>query len=111
MKDAFEKTVIRPDGGQCTPPAPAKPPVLTLDVSLYDSYLADSGMTDDQQREFLEALWSIVVSFVDLGFGIHPVQQVLDAAAWEKIAEKSATDGSGLLLSKEKPQNRNGEKA
>ncbi len=41
---------------------------------------------DDQKRELIETLWSIVVAFVDFGFGIHPVQQncgeeaILDAA-------------------------------
>lgn len=50
-------------------------PALTLDIALYESYLQDSDITEDQRHEFLKALWSIVVGFVDLGFGIHPLQQ------------------------------------
>lgn len=50
-------------------------PALTLDVALYESYLQDSDLTENQRQEFLETLWSIVVGFVDLGFGIHPLQQ------------------------------------
>jgi len=50
-------------------------PALTLDVALYEGYLEDSDLTEDQRRDFLEALWSILVGFVDLGFGVHPLQQ------------------------------------
>lgn len=55
--------------------SPSTRPALTLDVALYEGYLQDSNLTEDERRAFLEALWSIVVGFVDLGFGIHPLQQ------------------------------------
>lgn len=54
--------------------APTGPPRLTIDWDLYGRYLEDSDLSDAEKRQSLEALWSIVVSFVDLGFGIHPVQ-------------------------------------
>lgn len=54
---------------------PGTRPALTLDVKLYESYLQDANLAQNQRQEFLEALWSIVVGFVDLGFGIHPLQQ------------------------------------
>ncbi len=47
---------------------------LTLDAARYDEYLADSDLTEEQKQEFLEALWNIIVSFVDLGFGIDTTQ-------------------------------------
>ncbi len=31
-------------------------------------------MSEEEKRLFLETLWSILMQFVDLGFGIHPVQ-------------------------------------
>ncbi|MEO0383209.1 MAG: hypothetical protein AAF234_06595 [Pseudomonadota bacterium] len=49
-------------------------PALEIDYELYMKMLEDSEWTDDQKREFIETMWSIIVSFVDLGFGIHPVQ-------------------------------------
>jgi len=52
------------------------PPTLTIDWELYGKYLDESDLSDAEKRKFLETLWSIVVSFVDLGFGVHPVQQV-----------------------------------
>ncbi len=56
------------------------PPTLTIDWELYGKYLDESDLSDAEKREFLETLWSIVVSFVDLGFGVHPLQQVTDNA-------------------------------
>ncbi len=49
-------------------------PNLIIDWELYGEYLEEADLTDDQKREFIETLWSIMVSFVDLGFGIHPLQ-------------------------------------
>ncbi len=53
-------------------------PSLSIDWEVYASYLDESDMSDDQKREFIETLWNIVVAFVDLGFGIHPVQQACE---------------------------------
>lgn len=50
-------------------------PVVTFDVGRYEHFLEDQGLSAEQKRAMLEALWSIIVSFVDLGFGVHPVQQ------------------------------------
>lgn len=51
-------------------------PILTVDVEKYQAYLDGADMTEAQKAEFLEAMWSIIVSFVDLGFGVHPLQEV-----------------------------------
>lgn len=48
---------------------------LTLDIDYYQPLLDDPGVSEDQKREFIETLWTIVVQFVDMGFGIHPIQQ------------------------------------
>lgn len=53
---------------------------LTIDWSLYESYLQDSDWPDDQKREFIETIWQIVVMFVDLGFGIESGQLALREA-------------------------------
>ena len=50
-------------------------PALEIDYALYERLLAESDWSDEQKREFIDTLWSIVVQFVDLGFGIHPLQQ------------------------------------
>ncbi|MFC3229147.1 hypothetical protein ACFOGJ_18015 [Marinibaculum pumilum] len=61
-------------------------PILTVDYDLYAHYLEDSDLSKEQKQEFLQALWSIIVDFVALGFEVHPVQQAQDACG--KLPEK-----------------------
>ena len=59
------------------PTADALPPMrpsLTIDYELYAKYLEGSDWPDEKKREFIETLWSVIVAFVDLGFGVHPLQ-------------------------------------
>ncbi len=65
-------------------------PTITLDYALYESYLNDSDLSDEQKIEFIDTLWNIIVSFVDLGFGVHPSQQA------QESANKKITDSHGL---------------
>lgn len=51
-------------------------PILTVDVERYQALLDAPGLSDEQKEEFLQALWSIIVSFVELGFGVHPLQEI-----------------------------------
>lgn len=51
------------------------PPRLNIDWDAYLPFFENEDISDADKHEMIEALWSIVVSFVDLGFGIHPVQQ------------------------------------
>jgi len=73
------------------------PPTLTIDWELYGKYLEESDLSDAEKREFLETILSIVVSAVDLGFGVHPVQQAAGNICEQQveiakfIAEQSAS--------------------
>lgn len=49
---------------------------LTVDVAKYQEYLDHADMTPEQKEEFLTAVWSVVVTFVELGFDVHPLQEV-----------------------------------
>ena len=69
-------TLINTDA--CTEPAPNRA-ALAFDPQEFCHHLADCDWTEEQKVEFIEALWQIVVSFVDLGFDLHPVQRVIDA--------------------------------
>jgi hypothetical protein len=53
---------------------------LKLDPEAYRHFLVDLDWTDTQKLEFIEALWLIIVGFVDMGFHIHPIQQVGECA-------------------------------
>lgn len=48
-------------------------PALVIDWELYGRYLEDSDLSEADKRLLIETLWSIMVSFVDLGFRLSPV--------------------------------------
>ena len=76
-------------------------PTLTIDWELYGKYLAESDLTDAEIRTFLETLLAIVVSAVDLGFGIHPVQQAAGNICEQQaeIAKFIASQSASVLPS------------
>lgn len=82
-------------------------PVLTVDVAKYQSWLDDSTLSSSQKDEFLRSLWSIVVTFVEIGFDVHPLQEVcvqdsvecfpLAKEAFDQVnCENSARNEDGL---------------
>jgi hypothetical protein len=46
-------------------------PALTFDFRRYQKYVADAGLSEAEEREYLQTLWDIVISFVDMGFDVH----------------------------------------
>ena len=57
------------------PEGRTRSPALVIDWDLYGQYLADSGLSEADKRLLIETLWSIMVSFVDLGFRLSPVAE------------------------------------
>ena len=53
-------------------------PALTVDWARYAAMIDDPEISAADKQQFLETLWSIMVAFVDLGFGIHPLQQACE---------------------------------
>ncbi|MCG7493896.1 hypothetical protein [Thalassobius sp. Cn5-15] len=47
---------------------------LEIDVERYQGYLDENNLSDEQRKDFVQALWTVIVAFVDLGYGVHPVQ-------------------------------------
>jgi hypothetical protein len=76
--------------------APTKA-ALTFDPQEYLHFLADCDWTEEQKREFIETLWQIIVSFVDLGFDLHPIQQVMDSPKTLEIDSISVLDSDSNL--------------
>lgn len=54
-------------------------PALAFDAQEFAHFLNDCDWTEAQKIEFIEELWQIIVSFVDLGFDLHPIQQVIES--------------------------------
>lgn len=67
---------------------------VTVDYDLYAHYLEDADLSDEQKREFLQALWTIICEFVALGFGVHPLQQ-----AQSPCGKPPKTDGNSTAES------------
>jgi hypothetical protein len=74
-KDKDENSIFGNDSLAESFDASARP-IVTVDVNKYQSWLDDSGLSEEKKEEFLQALWSIVVAFVEIGFGVHPLQEV-----------------------------------
>ena len=55
--------------------------IIKVDVERYQSYLDDTGMTDQQKKDFLQAMWLVMMSFVEIGFEVHPIQHVCGKAS------------------------------
>jgi len=45
--------------------------------------LENADLTDEQKSELLQALWSIMKTFVDLGFGVNSIHRFLPELAAE----------------------------
>lgn len=67
---------------------------VEIDVEAYQSLLDQAELTNEQRTEFLEAMWSIIVAFIDLGFDVHPVQQ---AAAQAEPERQLASIAKGFV--------------
>lgn len=91
------KTQTRASEDDHGPPELADYPALEIDYELYMKMLEDSEWNDEQKREFIETIWSIVVSFVDLGFGVHPVQQAQAECA--QVEDQSCNEAGSLVSS------------
>ena len=56
-------------------------PTLLIDVDFYDGIIEDPEVTPEYKRQLIEIVGKIVIEFIDIGFGVHPVQQAKDSAA------------------------------
>ncbi len=68
---------------------------LTIDIEHYQHMLVDLNLSEAEERQFLEALWTIICTCVDLGFGVHPAQQVCGQA--KKLSDEWRKSGSDAL--------------
>lgn len=79
------ETKQTPDMMQLDSKQAPSPQIVKIDYALYEQYLETSDLSEAEKQEFLDALWSIIVNFVDLGFGVHPLQQACEQKL-EKLA-------------------------
>ena len=83
------------------------PPKLAIqfDAREFAHFLADVDATEAQKLEYIETLWTIVLQFIDMGFGIHPLQQACgqfdEAALLCGVPDSDALDSSHPEFCKE----------
>jgi hypothetical protein len=61
---------------------------VTVDEEKYQAFLDDPSLSDEQKDQIVQALWPIIVTFVEIHFGSHPVQQ-----ACGQLTKNLETDG------------------
>jgi len=62
--------IISTQGNESLTPKPS----ISIDWDYYAEFLKDVDLSDEEKHEFLQALLSIQIGFVDLGFNVHPAQ-------------------------------------
>lgn len=50
--------------------------LIKVDVERYQAYLDGTNLTAAQKEQFLQDMWLVMMSFVELGFEVHPLQEV-----------------------------------
>lgn len=45
-----------------------------IDIDYYQEIIDDPEVSDVRKRELIEIIGAIVINFIDMGFGVHPVQ-------------------------------------
>lgn len=53
-------------------------PETTLDIEKYQSYLEGIDVSEEQAQEFLETLWNMMQTMVNMGLGLEGAQLYLD---------------------------------
>jgi len=74
-------------------------PTLHVDIAKYQCFLDDPNLTPSEKEEFLRIMWEIIVNFVELGYGVHPLQELFVPA--------SAKDGGSLVETEVAPISEN----
>ena len=67
--------------------------IVTVDYERYAHFLSDSDLSHEEKQAFLDAIWNIILGFIDLGFGVHPIQQADKACG--KVNKSVAPSASG----------------
>lgn len=50
---------------------------VEIDIEKYDELLNKRDITAEQRNEALQALWAIIIAFVELGFSVSPTEEAI----------------------------------
>lgn len=72
---------------------------LQIDTTKYQAYLDDPELSDAQKEQIVQALWKIILCFVDLGYGVSPLEQACGQLIESK--DQGGNPDSNLLRSED----------
>lgn len=49
---------------------------IAFDARAFIQHLSECDWSDEEKCAYVQMIWEILVQFIDLGFGAHPLQQV-----------------------------------
>ncbi len=71
---------------------------IEIDVERYQAYLDNPALSAAQKEEIISALWKIMSAFVELGFGIHPIQQACGQLSEDPLSQEADTEAEAYLI-------------
>ena len=77
------------------------PTQFKFDLNAYTHYLDDADIPEADKRALIQTLWSLVTSFVQLGYGQTPAQQAMqtkNAACGQSPENQDSGAISDILL-------------
>lgn len=66
---------------------------IQFDARAFAHFLDESDLTESQKLEYIQTIWGIVLQFIDMGFGIHPLQMALGQQACGQFEEAAVLCG------------------
>lgn len=82
---------------------------LGIDVAKYQAYLDDEDLSDAQKEQIVLAVFQIMSAFVQLGYGVHPLQEVCGQV--EGKVDRSKRADSNDSTTSQKTMNKEFERA
>ncbi|MEM9388084.1 MAG: hypothetical protein AAGA68_23715 [Pseudomonadota bacterium] len=62
---------------------------LTLDPAIYRDALEELSLSEEQENALLQALWEIMHIFVEIGWGVQPVQMMIPQLLTQNVLDTS----------------------
>lgn len=67
---------------------------VEIDVAKYQTYLDDPALSETEKEEIVMAMWSIITAFIDLGFGVTPLNGTSGQEVCGQVAEFLDAEGN-----------------
>lgn len=80
-------TIAHDTEHEAAPPDPQALPTIAFDAERYRPHVADLNLSAAREEELLRTLWDIMSAFVDIGWGVDSVQNLLPFLREEFSAE------------------------